>query len=393
MSGKVSALEGLSPDLKKDVRAYTYGHDLTRHIQTLIDEASTRTPTGRTELTFPAGGYRISESLMLRRGVTLVGEGLDLTVLKVFSSQPRAAVLVRPDVGGYVWGGGVERLKLEGNGNCDGILLEATAPSAISQMAFRDLQIRNVRDALVLRGSTSNEVYMNTFENLKVTGVSRCGVAVTTAAYNSFLNVEVTGVGDGAYAFHVEGAGSYLRNLTSDGCCFFDVPFGSVDQLTVEGMLARKPPSKTCIEFRRLLSARNLTLIDIPNGKCSFGVAMRDQGWVLDSVRVIDTGGGRPDFPLGAYPASSGTIINWTGPSQHRVEAYLGADPLQRLHIINSPDLTETAGGGLRLVSELPRPREALRGSLLLLKGRGTKADEIYVCRKDGSGLYVWTNV
>lgn len=387
---RLSVFDKLTAAEKADVLAYGNTVDTTTGIQNLINDAKTRNPIGPAEAVLPAGGYKITDTLVVPKDVILRGEGLDATKIKIVSATAKPAILVEPAPGGYIWGGGVQNLKIDGNTNCDGIKVTANSPSAVSQMAFRDIQIRDVRDGLIVQGTAANEAYINTFENFKITGVSRYGVKVLSAVYNGFYNIEVTGIGDGGFAFYAEGAGSHFRNLTADGCCYFDIPYGSVDHLTVEGITAAIAGAGTCVDFNRVLSARNITLLDIPNAKCNFGVAMRDVGWVLDSVHVVDNGLGKPDFPFGATAGANGVVMNWSGSGAFPIEVYLAAAEMETIKFINCPDLTDGWNGGTRLVAALPTARAGLRGNLLVVKGGAGVADVSYVCRKNAADAYEW---
>lgn len=297
-----------------------------------IHEAVAQASVSGANVVIPPGRYVISTPVICPAGVTIRGHGLNVSILE---SHAEAAIVFEPPPGGYIWGGGANGFKIECNGG-DGVILRSAAPSAVSQMSLSDLQIRNCRDGIVMEGTSSNEVYMNQVENVKIVGVTRAGVAIRSAAYNSLTHVEVTEVQDGAKSFDIQGAGSCLRHLTCDGVAYFDIPYGSLDQLTVEGIYAQAPGSDMCVDFNRMLSARNITLLDA--GKCQYAIGLRSNGFVLDSVRV--EGEQKHTYPIGLSTEAGGVVMNWTGTGVFTLEQYIPGPVLEATRFIGCRDIT-----------------------------------------------------
>lgn len=377
--------------------------DSTTAIQAAIDSAQTRPVIASTTVYIPAGTYKITSSLVISKDVRIVGDGGDVSIINLAVSSAQPAFDIEPAVAGYIWLLGIHGVRI----NCkagavagDGISIASTSPSAVSQCSFSDLQIRDFRDGIVLTGTSGNEIYINEFHNIKLVGASlsgagvndvRYGLKVTTAVYNTFRNIEVTNIGNAGYAVYCEGAGSHFEQITTDGVSYIDSPFGVIDHWTVETVQATTPVSNTCLNIVRLLSARNLTLIEVDNAKCEYGINVNSAGTLVDTIRVEQSGGDRPNYPVSFGSGSSGVLVNWKGSGAFKVEVYTPAAEMQAWRFIGCSDITDrTEGVALATAGAKPTASEKLRGQLCLEKGGAGVADVVYVCRKTSADAYEW---
>lgn len=380
--------------------------DSTSAIQAAIDAAEVRPSSGQSSTVYaPAGNYKITNTITINKDINFCGDGGDATIFNLSVSTAKEAFRVEPAPGGYIWFASLSGFRV----NCkagavagDGILMTATAPSAISQSAIRDIQIRDHRDGITLAGISANEVYINTVENVKILGAAlsgagandvRYGLKVSTAAYNTFRNVEITGIGNAGYAVFAEGAGSHFEHITTDGVSYIDCPWGVVDHWSVETIIATTPVSDTVVRVNRLSSLRSVVLIEVENAKCTYGIGIvpGSQGMTISDVTVVQSSGARPNYPLTIPPGSKGAVINWKGAGAFKVELYTDAGFMEDWRFINSLDITDREVGVRNVAAGAkPTASDDLRGQLVLEKNGAGVADVVYVCRKNASEVYEW---
>jgi hypothetical protein len=379
--------------------------DSTLAIQTAVDRAEPRPSNGVSSTVYlPAGIYKLTDTIYINKDIRFVGDGGDATIFNLTVSSAKPAIRLEPSSGGYIWFAELSGFRINcksGSVAGDGILVTSTAPSAISQSTIHDVQIRDFRDGITLAGIVSNEVYINTLENIKMVGANlvagandvRYGLRATTAVYNTFKNIEITNVGNAGYAVFAEAAGSHFIQITTDGVSYLDCPWGVVDQWSVETIQCTTPVATTALSIQRMSSVRSVVLIEVANSKCPYGIGIApgSQGMTISDVTVEQSGGNRPNYPLTIPPTSSGTVINWKGAGAFLVDSYTDAAYIEAWRFINCGDITNrdvnvrnVASGGK------PAASDKLRGQLVLEKGGVGVADVIYVCRKNAADTYEW---
>ena len=379
--------------------------DSTAAIQSAIDTAIARPSDGTSSTVYlPAGTYKITDTLSINKDVRFVGDGGDATIINLTVDTAKEAIRVEPATAGYIWFAELEGFRV----NCkagavagDGIVVTSTAPSAVSQCYIRNVEIRDFRDGITFAGITSNEVYINEIDNVKLVGATlvagandvRFGLSVAGAVYNTFRNIEITNVGNAGRAVFCTGASNHFQQITTDGVSYIDSPWGVIDHWTIETIQCTTPLSSAALTVVRLASLRAVTLLEVANAKCQYGIAVNagSQGMTISDVTVEQSSGNRPDYPLTIPPASSGTVIDWKGAGAYLVESYTDASYIEAWRFINSSDITDREIGVKNVASGgKPTAIAGLRGQLVLEKGGAGVADVLYVCRKNASEVYEW---
>lgn len=379
--------------------------DSTAAIQAAVNAAIARPSAGTASVVrLPAGTYKITDTIRINKDIRFIGDGGDATIINLTVSSAKEAIRIEPASGGYIWFVELDGFRINckaGSAAGDGIVVTATAPSAVSQCYLRNLQIRNFRDGITLAGITSNEVYINEIDNVKMVGAPlvagandvRYGLRVSTAVYNTFRNTEITNVGNAGYAVYCEGAGSHFEQITTDGVSYIDAPWGVVDHWTIETIQCTTPVISTALSVSRLTSLRSIILIEVNNAKCNtgIGIAPGSQGMTISDVIVEQTRGNRPNYPLTIPVSTSGTVIDWKGAGAFLVESYTNASYIEAWRFINSLDITNREVGVRNVAAGAkPTASDKLRGQLVLEKGGAGVADVIYVCRKNAADTYEW---
>lgn len=243
-------------------------------------------------LRIPAGRYLITRTLTVTRGIRIEGDGIEWSVLlgAVPDEAPVLHVYAKPT--DSIMGAAISALRLDcGHGArpCTGVRLSTGGKgAALHQAVLRDMFITNVAVGLELSGV----VYRSVFDNITVSGnVTRYGVycdkGFEDITYNSFSDMEVTNVADGAYAFWIHANYSNFTNLTSDGCSYFSSPGGTLRNLAVEGISARRPASTTLILFNQIQAAQGINLINIDPRRCAYGIKVIGQAVTLQAIRCV----------------------------------------------------------------------------------------------------------
>lgn len=261
-------------------------------------------------LRIPAGRYRITRTLMITRGIWLQGDGIEHSVLLGAVAGGGPVLHVHAKLTDSVMGPMVSGLRLDcghGAGLCDGIRVSTGGQgAALHQAVLRDLFLTNVAVGLALAGV----VYRCVFDNITIAGrISRFGVysdqGFEDVTYNSFSNIEVTNVANGAYAFWIHSNYSSFSNLTSDGCSYFSSPGGTIRNLAVEGISASHPAASTLIRLNQIQAVQGINLINIDPHRCACGIQVIGQAVVLQAVRCI---GPQPVRLFDLDPQSEGVL-------------------------------------------------------------------------------------
>lgn len=243
-------------------------------------------------LRIPGGRYRITRTLMVRRGIWIEGDGVERSIILGSPGVGNAVIHIQAKPTDSIIGLRMQSFSITGaapDAPCDGIRLSTSGSgSAIHQAVIRDLFIRNVGTGIALSGV----VYRSIFENITISRSVKyygfyCDKGFEDITYNSFRDIEVTNVLSGGYAYWIHSNFSNFTNLTADGCCYFSSPGGSIRNLAIEQITAKKPPSRTAIQLNQVQIAEGLNLIGIDNQKCSSGIHVIGQGVSIRGVRFV----------------------------------------------------------------------------------------------------------
>lgn len=324
MAAPVEAVTPVSAPDGPDLSATQFGArgDGSTDDTSAFEQAIAAAMKSGRRLRIPAGRYRITRTLMITRGIWLQGDGIEHSVLLGAVAGGGAVLHVHAKPTDSVMGPMVSGLRLDcghGASLCDGIRVSTGGDgSALHQAVLRDLYLTNVAVGLALAGV----VYRCVFDNITIAGrVLRFGVysdqGFEDVTYNSFSNIEVTNVANGAYAFWVHSNYSNFSNLTSDGCSYFSSPGGTIRNLAVEGISAPHPASSTLIQLNQIQVVEGVNLINIDPHRCACGIQVIGQGVVLQAIRCI---GPQPAHLFDLDPQSEGVL---TGVQTERPAAML----------------------------------------------------------------------
>lgn len=275
--------------------------DSTTAIQAAIDAAI----AAKGSVFLPTGTYKTTSTLSVTDEINFYGEGSNQSIISLntsSSSTPALLVdmgdntsLIGCRIGGFGLNCGA------GSARGIGLRIQTTATnSAVSNCVFEEMYIRNVNVGVSMTGV----IYMSTFRNITVTGnVDSYGWYATTAQeiiYNSYEDLEVTNVNDGAWAYYFSPAvASQFRNLTADGCALFAGAYTRVQGFTIEGIYATTTPSSSAVTINQIAALSDVALISIPTSKCSQGINITSANTEVSNVRFPDSGAGnQPDTPV-----------------------------------------------------------------------------------------------
>lgn len=320
--------------------------DSTAFIQQAINVAETK----KTSVFLPAGTYKITSSLIIREEIDFYGEGSQQSfiVLHTNVASTFALHIDLLDNSSFI-GAKIGNIGIRCNGGSArgiGIFIETTATnSAVSNCVFENMFISHVTVGFSMTGV----IYMSTFRNITISGgVDEYGWFVATPQeiiYNSYEDLEVTNVNDGAYAYYFDPApASQFRNLTADGCCYFAGAYTGIKGLTVEGMFATTPPANAVIELNLTASLTDVAIINIPNSKCIFGIRANAQCTEIANVRFPDAGAGnQPNTPVFWNLGNTGTLSNvrMDRASVNKLEDVMSDDTLNGFVMFNCDDITD----------------------------------------------------
>lgn len=272
-------------------------------------------------LCFPAGVYKITAPINITKPCVIYGEGIRRTVIRFATSNTALhAFNIGPTaVGQNLIGGSFGGMSIIGNAGSvvgSGVAMStAASASGLTLFTLHDLGIYNVRKGV----SQTGVIYMCTFRNITVSGtwggtVMEYGWYVTSpqeVIYNSYTDLEVTVVGDGAYAYWFQVFACQFRNLTADGVAYFSNFYGALKGFTIEGINATTTPSNVALQLNQCDSVEDVALINCPTAKTSIGLSVIGRSNIRN-VRWPDNGAGnQPANPIYLHSGSKGTITGW----------------------------------------------------------------------------------
>jgi hypothetical protein len=273
------------------------------------------------ELIISAGVYRITSPLTITNPCIIRGDGIRRTIIRFETSNNALfAFNIGPTAASTnLIGGSFGEMSIICNAGsvvANGIYMSTNAvASGLTLYELHNLGIYNVRTGV----SQTGTIYMCTFRNITVSGtfggsVATYGWYVTTlqeVIYNSYIDLEVTTVDNGAYAYWFQVAACQFRNLTADGVAYFSNPYGAVKGFTIEGINAATTASSTAVQLNQCDAFEDIALINCPTAKTSIGISVIGRSNICN-VRWPDSGAGnQPATPLYLISGSKGTVTGW----------------------------------------------------------------------------------
>jgi hypothetical protein len=272
-------------------------------------------------LIIPAGVYRITSPLSVTKPCIIRGDGIRRTVIR-FSTSNNAlfAFAIGPTVNGTnLIGGSFGHMTIicnAGSTQAGGIYMGTAATgSGITRFELHNIDILNCRTGVAQTGV----IYMSTFRNITVTSafggdVGLYGWYVTSpqeVIYNTYADLEVTNLANGAYAYWFQVLASQFRNLTADGCCYFSNPYGAVKGLSIEGLVATTMPTNAVVTLNQCDALEDVAIINCPASKTAIGIKVIGRS-IISNVRWPDAGAGnQPSTALFLEPGSRGTVSGY----------------------------------------------------------------------------------
>lgn len=273
------------------------------------------------KLVIPAGVYKLTAPVSISKPCVVAGDGIRRTIIRFATANSALfAFNIGPTVNGAnIIGGSFGGMSILCNGGAavgNGIYM-STAPvgSGLTLFTLHDLAIYNVNTGV----SQTGVIYMSTFRNITVSGtfggnVSLYGWYVTSpqeVIYNSYTDLEVTSVGNNAYAYNFQVLACQFRNLTADGCCYFSNPYGAVKGLIIEGLAAATMPTNTVITLNQCDALEDVAIINCPESKTPIGITVTGRS-VISNVRWPDAGAGnQPSTAMFMTPGSKGSVTGY----------------------------------------------------------------------------------
>lgn len=266
--------------------------------------------TGAT-MRIPAGGYKLTDTIVVGGSFDIVGEGGSVSrILPVFNTQKPVFDLAPGDnqvVNGMRFSG-IGMFGLDSPVAPDFITIRsALVNSTIRQSMFTDLFFQHVRRGISLSGV----IYRCTFENITGTDISDIGIysdlGFIDVTYNTFQQIEMTNVLDGAWAYYIRSSYSTFDTMTSDGVAYFSSPAGVMRNYTTETVQANSFPAaagNNVVTLNQMQLVDNFTIRGVDPAKRS--VALRVIGTsVITAMRMV---GPHPINAVFLDSGSSGVI-------------------------------------------------------------------------------------
>ena len=346
----------------------------------------------------PSGVYKTTNTLVINTGISLVGEELTSTTIKIVSTIRKPVVKIdSKGTNGYIRGGGIKKITIDGGEVCDGILIDVLAPYSINQAVYEDIKIIHSVLGFETRVSDGTPlIYICVFSNIAVEqGIVEGGFKLKGGTYNTYSQLSASDGGSSDYyGFDIYQVGSTFTNVTTDSWSTFYNLYGITTNYVCESTTLRNSlplrhsalniltGSYNSLFFGNLAKGRYNRIVKLNNGEISIRtVEINNWSSVLqDSFLDISVADG------------SGLIesVRTLNPFSLKVEDYVTAVNLQYYRFLNCESITNLSLKIARVVSVLPTPTEKLRYSeITLVLGAGIP-DAMYVCVKNKSNTYEW---
>jgi hypothetical protein len=260
--------------------------------------------TGGETILIKNGAYALDTTWTITKPLNIVGEGKNTVI--TFSGTTTA--ILYDAATQSIRDGSLRNLMISA-ADLIAITITSDAGHVFSQSIIDNIMIDNCSKGLYIsyNGSTT---YKNYFSKLIILNISSFGVHTLGGSYNSFEDIEITQVENNAYAIGSATSLSKWVNISCDGL-IDDSGYSSLwENTAIEGITATPPAAPNSAAFR--LSGvgtciNGLTLTEVDNAKCNYGLSIYNLGHTINGFVVLGTS--RPDYPL-SLDSSSGGVIN-----------------------------------------------------------------------------------
>lgn len=264
------------------------------------------------QMLIPAGHYIVDDSIVIQKSFNVRGEGTERTIIDMVSSVSKPVFDISPSSNSMILGIKFGNLQIRCSGGsavCDGIVLRTDPTnSTVRQCEFSNIWIRDTRRGF----SMSGVVYRNFITNITVQGVSDIGfysdAGFIDVVYNTFAQLEVTNVANGAWAYYLRTNFSLFDMLTSDGVAYFSSPGGILRNYKLETIQATSYPSfagNFCVVINQMQLIDSPTCIGVDPAKRSTFMRIIGTNTSIRGARFVPP---HPINPFYLEPGSSGVI-------------------------------------------------------------------------------------
>ena len=241
----------------------------------------------------PAGKYILTDTIVVPGSFDIEGDGGAVTLILPRFSTHKAVFDIAPSNNAVVNGMRFSGIGMNGLGSPiipDFMTIRSAAVnSTIRQSMFTDLFFQHVRRGISLSGV----IYRCSFENITGTDISDIGiysdVGFIDVTYNDLRQIEMTNVGNGAWAYYIRSSFSTFDTLTSDGVAYFSSPGGVIRNYTTETVQATTFPAaagNAVVTINQVQLLDNFTIRGVDPAKRS--VALRVTGTsVITAMRMV----------------------------------------------------------------------------------------------------------
>lgn len=267
--------------------------------------------TGKT-LWVPAGSYTISDTISVSGSFDIRGEGAERSLITMVSATAKPMFDVSPPNNVVVlgmWFSGMQLRCSGGSAVCDGVIVRsAPVNSTIRQCQFDNLWIRDCRRGFSLQGV----IYRNFITNITVQGTTDhgfyCDAGFVDVTYNTFAQLEVTNVADGAHAYYLHSNNSLFDMLTSDGVAYFSSPGGVLRNYKLETIQANSFPvsvGPACVLLNQMQIVDAASCIGVSPSKRSYFLRIVGTSTSIRGTRFTSP---QPINPYFFEDGSGGTV-------------------------------------------------------------------------------------
>jgi len=258
--------------------------------------------TGGETILIKNGAYTLPTTWTITKPLNIVGEGKNTAI--TFSGTTSA--LIYDAATQSIRDGSLRNLKINAN-NRIGITITSDAGDVFSQNILDNLILYNCSKAIYASYSGST-TYKNYFSRMFINTISSRGIHMAGGGYNSFKDIEITGVDDSAYSIYSASGSTTWSEISVDGCMFDSGSGNTWTQTYVEGIYASPPPVDTVFRLTGYNTVVNgLTLTEVENAKCAYGLAIANTGQTINGFNT--QGINYPNYPL-MFDGGSGGVVN-----------------------------------------------------------------------------------